>query len=219
MPSIFMSPILEFYCPRNKIYNFLILMSITLNKHAQSATCGSVTSKLTRLEYALLAFLIDNANRICPRDEILQSVWGTRFQYDTGTIDVHLNAIRRKLQLSADRPIETFRGVGLCYHSDQPGIYYIFNLRTMVIDWMRSHENEFKEKELIPQLHLDPFVSEVREHPDTFRRMMDAILYMLLPTAQPGYIRISTKLSITHFSFVIDINGTVNTLKIPIVCR
>lgn len=194
-------------------------MSITLNKNSQSATCGTVTSKLTRLEYSLLAFLIDNANRICSRDEILQSVWGTRFQYDTGTIDVHLNAIRKKLKLSADRPIETFRGVGLCYHSDQPSTYYIFNLREMVIDWMRSHEQEFKEKKLVPQLHLDPFVSEVREHPDTFRHMMDAILAMLLPTAQPGYIRISTTLSITHFSFIMDINGTVNTLKIPIVCR
>ena len=44
---------------------------------------------LTGLEYGLLDYLSAHANRICPRWEILDHVWGTRFQYDTGTIDVN----------------------------------------------------------------------------------------------------------------------------------
>ena len=194
-------------------------MPITLDSNNQTAQYRGKNVKLTRLEFALLQHLICNANRICTRDEILDMVWGTRFQYDTGTIDVHLNAIRRKLGLSLQEPIETFRGTGICYHSANAQGGYTFNIQELIVEWLYAHEADLREKALVPQLHLDPFVSDIREHPDTFRRMLDAILQMLLPTAQPGYLRISTVLSISHFTFKIDINGTINELKIPIVCH
>ena len=194
-------------------------MPITLDSNNQTAQYRGKNVKLTRLEFALLQHLICNANRICPRDEILDTVWGMRFQYDTGTIDVHLNAIRRKLGLSLREPIETFRGTGIWYHSGDKQGGYTFNIQELIVEWLYAHEADLREKALVPQLHLDPFVSDIREHPDTFRRMLDAILQMLLPTAQPGYLRISTVLSISHFTFKIDINGTINELKIPIVCH
>ena len=194
-------------------------MPITLDSNNQTAHYRGKSVKLTRLEFALLQHLICNANRICPRDEILDTVWGMRFQYDTGTIDVHLNAIRRKLGLSLREPIETFRGTGICYHSGDKQGGYTFNIQELIVEWLYAHEADLREKALVLQLHLDPFVSDIREHPDTFRRMLDAILQMLLPTAQPGYLRISTVLSISHFTFKIDINGTINELKIPIVCH
>lgn len=194
-------------------------MPITLEPNNQTAQYRGKNVKLTRLEFALLQHLIRNADRICTRDEILDMVWGTRFQYDTGTIDVHLNAIRRKLGLSLQEPIETFRGTGICYHSANAHGGYTFNIQEFIVDWLYAHEADLQEKALVPQLHLDPFVSDIREHPDTFRRMLDAILQMLLPTAKPGYLRISTTLSISHFIFKMDINGTINELKIPIVCR
>ena len=206
-------------CGKNRTFAAKLDMLITLFTQSQAASYGDTSAKLTRLEFALLQYLIRNADRICTRDEIVDAVWGVRFQYDTGTIDVHLNAIRRKLGLQANQPIETFRGVGLCYHSDNAVSKYTFNLRELVIDWLQSHEAELTGKGLVPQLHLDPFVSEVREHPDTYRHMMDAILAMLLPTASPGYIRISTTLGVSHFSFKIEINGTSNELKIPLVCH
>ena len=194
-------------------------MPITLDSNNQTAQYRGKSVKLTRLEFALLQHLIRNANRICPRDEILDTVWGMRFQYDTGTIDVHLNAIRRKLGLSLREPIETIRGTGICYHSGDKQGGYTFNIQELIVEWLYAHEADLREKALVPQLHLDPFVSDIREHPDTFRRMLDAILQMLLPTAQPGYLRISTVLSISHFTFKIDINGTINELRIPIVCH
>ena len=194
-------------------------MPITLDSNNQTAHYRGKNVKLTRLEFALLQHLICNANRICSRDEILDTVWGIRFQYDTGTIDVHLNAIRRKLGLSLQEPIETFRGTGICYHSGDKQGGNTFNIQELIVEWLYTHEADLREKALVPQLHLDPFVSDIREHPDTFRRMLDAILQMLLPTAQPGYLRISTVLSISQFTFKIDINGTINELKIPIVCH
>lgn len=192
-------------------------MTIQLNPHALTAVADGVEAKLTKLEFALLQHLVRNADRICSRDEILDAVWGERFQYDTGTIDVHLSAIRRKLHWKADHPIRTFRGVGLCYQSDQPHEYFRFNIRDLISSWLRSHEAELAGKGLQVQLHLDPFVSEVSEQPEVFLRMMDAILAMLLPTARPGYLRVSTTLSVSHFIFRMDINGTINELRIPLL--
>ena len=74
---------------------------------------------LTGLEYALLDYLAVHANHICTRDDIVNHVWGSRFQYDTGTIDVHLNALRRKLEWSKNKPVETIRGVGLMLRKER----------------------------------------------------------------------------------------------------
>ena len=71
---------------------------------------------LTGLEYGLLEFLSAHPNRICTRQALLDHVWGDRFQYDTGTIDVHLNALRRKLGWVNKEPIETIRGIGEVFH-------------------------------------------------------------------------------------------------------
>ncbi len=43
---------------------------------------------------------------------IIKDVWGIDFQYDTGVIDVFMNALRRKLHLKTDGCIKTIRGVG-----------------------------------------------------------------------------------------------------------
>lgn len=192
---------------------------IVLTPNSCFAEFGRNKARLTRLELALLTYLMSNPDRICLRDEIIDAVWGTRFRYDTGTINVHLSAIRRKLSLPNNYPIETIRGVGLCYHADNQSSSYAFNLREVVVDWLQHHESELQKAGLVPQLALDPFVSEIGQSPDTFRKMMDSILDMLLPTASPGFIRISTKLTISHFVFTIDINGTINSLQIPVICR
>lgn len=191
-------------------------MQIRLNRNLQTASYRMQTARLTRLEFDLLYFLVSNSGRICTRDEILDAVWGTRFQYNTGTIDVHLNSIRRKLKFEVSYPVETFRGVGLCYHEEPDCCHYIFNLRALVADWVSSHEEEFRHKGLEVRIQLDPFIYEICGHPDKLRGFMDNTLQMLLPAACPGYIGVSSKLSMTHFSFEIDINGTVNSLKVPV---
>lgn len=52
---------------------------------------------LTSLEFGLLEYLCSHPNKLCSRDELIDQVWGERFLYDPGTIDVHLNALRRKM--------------------------------------------------------------------------------------------------------------------------
>ena len=171
---------------------------------------------LTGLEYGLLDYLSAHANRICTREEILDHVWGTRFQYDTGTIDVHLNALRRKLEWSRNRPIETIRGVGLVFRVEQKVTHYTIDLQAFLTEWLRSREMEISAKGLVAQMHLTPFVNEITIEPKALRRMLDSVLSALLPSAQPGMLRLSSKLTMQHFILSLDINGTVNDLRIPI---
>ena len=171
---------------------------------------------LTGLEYGLLDYLTAHANRICSRQELLDHVWGPRFQYDPGTIDVHLNALRRKLGWTNSRPIETVRGVGLLFRVERPLTRYTIDLQTFLREWTASHDVELASAGLAIQLYLTPFVNELTIAPDALRRMLDGILEALLPAAQPGILRITTKLTMHSFSLSLDINGTVNELRIPI---
>jgi two-component system, OmpR family, copper resistance phosphate regulon response regulator CusR len=68
---------------------------------------------LTQKEFALLEFLLRNKGKVCRRTRILESVWDIHFEYNTGVIDVYINALRKKLELGEDENyIQTIRGVG-----------------------------------------------------------------------------------------------------------
>ena len=68
---------------------------------------------LTQREFELLTYLIQNKGKVCTRNQILKDVWEINFEYDTGVIDVFMNAIRKKLNLTKDQDlIKTIRGVG-----------------------------------------------------------------------------------------------------------
>ncbi len=171
---------------------------------------------LTGLEYGLLEFLSARPNRICTRQMLLDHVWGDHFQYDTGTIDVHLNALRRKLGWTNKEPIETIRGIGFIFHIEQQVTHYTVDLQAFLTDWLRSREMELNAKGLVAQMHLTPFVNEITIEPNALRQMLDSILTAFLPSAQPGVLRLSSKLTMQHFILSLDLNGTVNELRIPI---
>ena len=171
---------------------------------------------LTGLEYGLLAFLSARPNRICTRQELLDHIWGDRFRYDTGTIDVHLNALRRKLGWSNKQPVETVRGIGFTFRMERTQTRYTVDLQTLLTAWLHKHEAELRSAGLVAQLRLTPFVNELTIEPDALRRMLDGILEALLPGAQPGVLRVTTSLTMHAFSLSLDINGTINELRIPI---
>ena len=192
------------------------LGNIQLDTHLHCVTRGGDVVHLTQLEYALLEYLLQHADTVCKRDEIVDNVWGQRFQYDTGTIDVHLHSLRRKLGFARNTPIESIRGVGILLHTVAPQQSHTLNIQDFAIQWIREHEADFAAKQLTPRLHLDPFVSEITISPEDLRTMLDGILKVLLPVSKPGIIRIKSHLGCHHFSLSLDINGTINELRIPL---
>ncbi len=76
--------------------------------------------ELTRKEFDLLAYLIDNRDRALPRQQILDAVWGEDVIVDARTIDNFVSSLKKKLEWHPDAPyrIETVRGVGYRFDVD-----------------------------------------------------------------------------------------------------
>lgn len=67
--------------------------------------------ELTRKEFELLQYLMENKSLVMTRNQILCHVWGYDFDGETRTVDVHVRTLRQKLGEAGDL-IETVRGVG-----------------------------------------------------------------------------------------------------------
>jgi DNA-binding response OmpR family regulator len=67
--------------------------------------------RLTRREFELLRYLVENKNRVISRDRLLERVWGYDRLIETRSVDVHVGRLRGKLG-PVGRQIETVVGLG-----------------------------------------------------------------------------------------------------------
>jgi two-component system, OmpR family, response regulator len=84
---------------------------LLIDDGARSVVRGGVTLELTRTEYDLLAALAQNVGRVLSKTQLLTRVWGFD-AYDTNLVEVHMSALRRKLESAGPRVIQTVRGAG-----------------------------------------------------------------------------------------------------------
>ncbi len=71
-------------------------------------------------EYALLEFLVRHADRPVPKNLIIEHVWDIHFDSVSNVVEVHVNALRNKIDRAFGTPlIRTVRGVGYMI-TDQP---------------------------------------------------------------------------------------------------
>jgi DNA-binding response OmpR family regulator len=70
--------------------------------------------ELTRVEFDLLATLLESPGRVYTRAQLIDRVWGDGFAISDRTIDSHVKSLRRKVAEAGGNPglIETVRGVG-----------------------------------------------------------------------------------------------------------
>jgi len=99
--------------PKSGDHSIFKLGDITLNTDKHEVLKVNEEISLTQKEFALLEYLIRNKGVVCKRTSIIEHVWDIHFDYDTGVIDVYINALRKKLKLSEeDNYIQTVRGIG-----------------------------------------------------------------------------------------------------------
>jgi DNA-binding response OmpR family regulator len=67
--------------------------------------------RLTRREFELLRYLVQNKNRVVSRDRLLERVWGYDRMVETRSVDVHVGRLRNKLG-PASQQVETVIGLG-----------------------------------------------------------------------------------------------------------
>jgi DNA-binding response OmpR family regulator len=77
------------------------------------ASLGGEALGLTPKEFDLLLCLASREGEVLTRKELLEVVWGYRFDPGTNVVDVHVTRLRRKLEGSAGAGlIRTVRGIG-----------------------------------------------------------------------------------------------------------
>ncbi len=74
---------------------------------------GNVEIKLTLQEFKLLQLLMENKNKVLPRSQILDTVWGINYDPKTNVVDVYISYLRNKVDANCDNKlIQTIKGRG-----------------------------------------------------------------------------------------------------------
>lgn len=89
----------------------LSIGKIFLDRERHAVYVDNKLCELTYKEYELLKMLMLHAGIVTSRDEILNQVWGTDFQGESRTLDMHIKTLRQKLG-AAGAMIKTVRNVG-----------------------------------------------------------------------------------------------------------
>src|ERR1700752_496583 len=84
---------------------------LTADFDAVHVTVDGTAVRLTRREFELRRFLVENRNRVISRDRLLERVWGYDRFIETRSVDVHVGRLRAKLG-AAGQQIETVIGLG-----------------------------------------------------------------------------------------------------------
>lgn len=91
----------------------LICDDLHLNLESHKVLRGEKEITLTLQEFKLLKYLMENANRVLSRSEILDTVWGVNFDSNTNVVDVYISYLRNKIDSdSAHKLIHTVKGIG-----------------------------------------------------------------------------------------------------------
>ncbi|MCE7055497.1 response regulator transcription factor [Algoriphagus sp. AGSA1] len=93
--------------------NILKFADLEMNFHTKLVRRGNKNIHLTPKEFKLLAYLLQNPERVLSRAEIAKNVWDTHFDTGTNYIDVYINYLRKKIDRGFDqRLLHTKSGMG-----------------------------------------------------------------------------------------------------------
>lgn len=91
----------------------LCVDDLTLDLRSREVRRGTREIELTRKEYALLRYLMENAGTVLSRTQILNNNWGYGFDPGTKVVDVYVRYLRKKVdEGEAKQLIKTKRGAG-----------------------------------------------------------------------------------------------------------
>ncbi len=89
-------------------------LPISVEESTRRAQVSGREIDLTRVEFDLLASLLETPGRVYTRAQLIDRVWGDGFAISDRTVDSHVKALRKKVAEAGGDPglIETVRGVG-----------------------------------------------------------------------------------------------------------
>lgn len=86
--------------------------NLKIDSESRIATLAGQELTLTKLEYDLLYYFAENADKVLSRERILSRVWRSHSDPLTNVVDVYISRLRQKLAPDASLSIQTLRGNG-----------------------------------------------------------------------------------------------------------
>ena len=81
----------------NKLSENICIDNITINSVARIVKKDNKKVDLTPKEFDLLMLLVQNKNTALYREVIFEKVWGEELEFETRTLDLHIQRLRKKL--------------------------------------------------------------------------------------------------------------------------
>jgi two-component system, OmpR family, response regulator len=97
----------------------IVVGDVVIDLEAAIVKRGRHIIELTGTEFKLLTYLARHAGRVVPKVQLLSHVWASDI-YDPNLVEVHMSALRRKVDAHGPRFIRTVRGIG--YRLDPPAV-------------------------------------------------------------------------------------------------
>ena len=91
----------------------LTYKELILNTDRMSFAMNNSEVQLSKTEFMLLKFLMENQGKVLSRSSIIDEIWGKNHYIDENTIDVYVGYLRTKIaDFTQDEYIKTVRGAG-----------------------------------------------------------------------------------------------------------
>ena len=87
--------------------------ALVMDTERHEVTVRGAPVELTRREFDLLHYLLENKEKVISRESLLDHVWGFDFAGETNAVDVYIRFLRSKIdEKFGVKIIHTVRGVG-----------------------------------------------------------------------------------------------------------
>jgi DNA-binding response OmpR family regulator len=96
---------------QRQLRRLLTVWDVEIDRSGHAVHRNGLELSLTATEYNLLLELATNAGQVLSKRQLLERVWRFR-EYDENLVEVHVSALRRKLEAAGPRLIQTVRGFG-----------------------------------------------------------------------------------------------------------
>ena len=83
--------------------------AITMIADKMKVTFNETAVELSKNEFLLLKYFLENVGKVLGRDEIIKTVWGENYFIEENSVDVYVRHLRAKF---GDSVIKTVRGMG-----------------------------------------------------------------------------------------------------------
>jgi two-component system, OmpR family, response regulator len=101
-----------------RVQSTITVADLMVDPDAGRVRRGASEIVLTATEFKFLCYLAEHRDKVVTKTQILSAVWGFDV-YDANLVEVHISALRRKLEQHGPRLLHTLRGLGYVLRDEQ----------------------------------------------------------------------------------------------------